>query len=751
MYKTGMNISGNMCATALFHCCDGDLLTDLMRDLQEDVSSMSEADVLAAIKRLAVKEESTLVQRIRLSRMTQAPGTPIRTFLATLKGQAALCQYTAKCREPGCQHSYDYSTEIIKDNLIRGIADPEILSDLLGDPKTDRNLDETVCFIAQKEQGKATRAAVGDSTSSMSQASSQARFKPQQSQGKSDHKCWACGEASHAKPNDRTARSKHCDAWSSTCPKCSIKGHFASCCSKCPSCNTWGHIDKSSKWCPENPRQKNQVKKKFSETLKTNDETGALYDQLCSIQCKSPSSNDVPKPVEHYVFEGKWVARPSKPHPVMTVRLTPLPEDHEKLGHPLKSSTPTPIEIPMIADSGCQSSIVPLRSALAMGVAETDIFPVKLSMRGAISEDLGVEGGIFVEVATNDASGALRTTKQLLYVSSKIGKAFLCREALIALGVIPSNFPSVPVSWPTDSLVSVEDLGQPQCSCPKRRESPPPIPDKLPPGLSATDANVPALKQWLLDYYGSTTFNTCEHQPLPMMKCEPLELHVDPEARPVAIHKPALVPIHWQEKVYQDLERDVKIGVLEKVNPNTPVTWCSRMVVTAKADGTPRRTVDLQPQNRHSVRQTHHVESPFHLSVRVPPKTKKTVTDAWNGYHSVPIREEDRHITTFITPWGRYRYKVAPQGFIASGDAYNLRFDSIISNFANKVKCVDDTCMWSNSVEASFFQACEWLDLCARNGITLNAKKFQFPQDTVDLAGLTITQTNVKPSDKFLN
>ena len=82
---------------------------------------------------------------------------------------------------------------------------------------------------------------------------------------------------------------------------------------------------------------------------------------------------------------------------------------------------------------------------------------------------------------------------------------------------------------------------------------------------------------------------------MPMMKCEPLELHVDPTAKPVAVHKPAIVPIHWRNKVYRDLECDVQIRVLERVSPNTPVTWCSRMVVAAKSDGSPRRTVDLQP------------------------------------------------------------------------------------------------------------------------------------------------------------
>ena len=110
---------------------------------------------------------------------------------------------------------------------------------------------------------------------------------------------------------------------------------------------------------------------------------------------------------------------------------------------------------------------------------------------------------------------------------------------------------------------------------------------------------------------------------MPLIKCEHLKLHVDPNATPTAVHKPALVPIHWQNKVYEDLEREVRIGVLERVDPNTPTTWFSRMVVTCKADGTPRRTVDLQPQNRHSVRQPHHVPSPFHLADRVPQHTKK--------------------------------------------------------------------------------------------------------------------------------
>ena len=400
----------------------------------------------------------------------------------------------------------------------------------------------------------------------------------------------------------------------------------------------------------------------------------------------------------------------------------------------------------MIADSGCQSCIIPFATALSMGYKDNDIMPVKLSMRGAIQEDLGVEGGIIVDISVNDETGQPRSCKQIAYLSKKMTKAFLCREALEQLGMIHSDFPNIRAQ---SANISAEPIQK--CSCPVRTADPPPIPTCLPPGLKGIDEDVPKLKEWLMKYYGSTTFNTCEHQPLPMMTGEPLQLYIDPNAKPTAVHKPAVVPIHWQDKVLADLERDVALGVLEKVGQNTPVTWCSRMVVTAKSDGTPRRTVDLQPQNRNSVRQTHHTSTPFRLAEQIPQNTKKSVTDAWNGYHSVPLCEKDRHITTFITPWGRYRYKVAPQGFLSSGDGYTQRFDSIIAEFRNKVKCVDDTCMWSDSIEAAFFQACDWLDLCARNGITLNPKKFQFAQDTVEFAGLTVTPNNIKPNQTFLN
>ena len=235
------------------------------------------------------------------------------------------------------------------------------------------------------------------------------------------------------------------------------------------------------------------------------------------------------------------------------------------------------------------------------------------------------------------------------------------------------------------------------------------------------------------------------------MEGPPMKLMIDKDATPVAHHTPIPVPLHWQEQVKADIDRDVSLGVLEPVPVGEPVTWCHRMVVCAKKSGQPRRTVDFQPLNKFASRETHHTQSPFLQARAVPHDMRKTVFDAWNGYHSVPIREEDRHFTTFITPWGRYRYKTAPQGYIASGDGYTRRYDEIVAHIKNKTKCIDDTLLWAPTIEGSFYSAVEWLDICGRNGITLNPEKFVFAQDVIEFASFEIINDSVRPCQKYLH
>ena len=203
-----------------------------------------------------------------------------------------------------------------------------------------------------------------------------------------------------------------------------------------------------------------------------------------------------------------------------------------------------------------------------------------------------------------------------------------------------------------------------------------------------------------------------------MMSGPPLKLMIDPDATPFEYYTPIAVPLHWRADLKACLDCDVFLGVIEPVPVGEPVTWCHRMVVCAKKDGKPRRTVEFQPLNKHATRETHHAQPPFHQARSVPQHTKKSMFDAWNGHHSAALCKEDRAMTTFITPWGRYTYMTAPQGYIASGTA--TRADSTRLRQTSRTKLNVLTIQSCGPITAAFHEAVEWLQLCGNNGITLN-------------------------------
>ena len=102
---------------------------------------------------------------------------------------------------------------------------------------------------------------------------------------------------------------------------------------------------------------------------------------------------------------------------------------------------------------------------------------------------------------------------------------------------------------------------------------------------------------------------------------------------------------------------------------------------------------------------------------------------------------------------GRYRYRVAPQGYVASGDAYNARYDEIISEVERKTKCVDDAMIWDDDddLEEHWWRTLDYLTLVGENGIILTLKKLQFSQKVVNFAGFVVGETTVKPLPKYLD
>ena len=484
----------------------------------------------------------------------------------------------------------------------------------------------------------------------------------------------------------------------------------------------------------------------------------------------STTHGSVGKPLtlSHHIFtKGEWRRARLRDHPrvPITIQLDSL----GRKGNANSDDGLTPhADVSAIADTGAQSDLWALSNFLACGFSRDDLHPIKMSLSAANRSPISIEGAFFAKLTTQSPTGDESSCHSMIYVSSSVQDMYLSYESLLNLGLLTSGFPSIPTADnleqhraesneppPMNATRSINDgcggvitSRSPTCTCPQR-QAPPPRPTERP--FPCTPENNKRMKAWLLERYASSTFNTCPHRPLPCMEGSPIEIHVEPAATPKACHTPASIPLHWQQKVYEDLLRDEALGVIERVPYGEPVTWCHRMVITRKHDGSPRRTVDLSPLNKFCKRETFAIESPFQLARRIPKETWKTVTDAWNGYHSVRLRESDRHLTTFITPFGRWRYTRAPQGFLTSGDGYNRRFDAILSTFERKKRCVDDTIHHNTDLEQHWWRSIDLLTRVGQAGIVLNPDKFQFAERSVDFAGFRVSDSSIEPLPKYLD
>ena len=102
------------------------------------------------------------------------------------------------------------------------------------------------------------------------------------------------------------------------------------------------------------------------------------------------------------------------------------------------------------------------------------------------------------------------------------------------------------------------------------------------------------------------------------------------------------------------------------------------------------------------------------------------------------------------SPQGALPVPFGPTRVHGVGGLLLTRYDEVVVDIGNKTKCVDDTLLWADTIEESYFQAIQWLDICGRNGIILNPEKFVFAAPTVDFAGFTVTMSDVRPCSRYL-
>ena len=163
-----------------------------------------------------------------------------------------------------------------------------------------------------------------------------------------------------------------------------------------------------------------------------------------------------------------------------------------------------------------------------LGLRQQDLIPVNMKMRTATKGGVRILGAIPLRLSGMGSLGRNVETRQMTYITDSSDHLFLSKEACVDLGIISDSFPRLGETQEAcllDTAAALKGVHvEKTCTCP-RRQRPPPPPTVLP--FPAIEANRDKLQQYLLDYYKSSTFNTCEHQLLPLMDGPPMHLMVD--------------------------------------------------------------------------------------------------------------------------------------------------------------------------------------------------------------------------------
>ena len=235
---------------------------------------------------------------------------------------------------------------------------------------------------------------------------------------------------------------------------------------------------------------------------------------------------------------------------------------------------------------------------------------------------------------------------------------------------------------------------------------------------------------------------------------KPYHITLDPAAEPV-IHPPRSVPVHLKDLYRKELHDMLNLGVITPVDRTTD--WVNSIVLsekkTEKGEVTKIR-VCLDPRNLNKwIKREHYRQKTVDEVVTELNGAKFfTIVDARKGYWHVPLDEEKSYLTTFSTPFGRYRFKRLPFGLVVSQDVFQKQLDTAFKGLDGVTGIADDLFVYGSSEVEHDRNLSKLMERAKpgakQKGVVFNKDKVQFKCNKVSLFGHTWTPQRVKPDNK---
>ena len=154
-------------------------------------------------------------------------------------------------------------------------------------------------------------------------------------------------------------------------------------------------------------------------------------------------------------------------------------------------------------------------------------------------------------------------------------------------------------------------------------------------------------------------------------------MEVDPNVSPVQmpLHR---LPVALRDQVKTELDKLVANGVIAPVTE--PTKWVSALLVVQKAEGQGVRIcTDPKFLNRSLQRSTYYMQTIDDILPKLANVKVMTTIDIRQAFWMLQLDKESSTLTTFETPFGRFRWLRLPMGLKVSPEIFAARIQAALS------------------------------------------------------------------------
>ena len=168
------------------------------------------------------------------------------------------------------------------------------------------------------------------------------------------------------------------------------------------------------------------------------------------------------------------------------------------------------------------------------------------------------------------------------------------------------------------------------------------------------------------------------------------ECHITlrPDAIPFCLYNPRKIPHPLIPKVKSQIETMLQQGVISPVT--APTEWCAGIVPVLKPNGSVRICVDLTHLNKAVQREIHPMPSVDENLAKLGDSKIFSKLDANSGFWQIPLDDESKLLTTFVTPFGRFCFNRLPFGISSAPEIFQRTMSKILEGSEGTLCQMDD-------------------------------------------------------------